>query len=473
MSGVFTVDFFLIELENYMGKLSYQQGDFVCVFQPDGHILCGPKGPLREKFASTLSYLVSSSALQDADKYDHLVTVQHGGEKYLVALQRVETSTGLKCVVATIQSADQVYEDVYRSMKFIAIGGLLMLVLSAVLGWGIARRLATPLTLLSADLEKIRDLEFAPRPLRKPFFREVQVLLDSLERMKSGLRSFMRYVPRDVVKHLLLSGHDAALGVEPKVLTIFFSDIENFTGYTEKIPPARLVAHLSEYFEILRNAVRGASGTIDKFIGDGLLVFFNAPQDVPEHERCACEAALAAVEKLNAARGTGEHDLPFRTRIGLHSGEVLVGNIGTSERFAYTVLGDPVNTASRIENLNKVYGTDILASGSVHEKAGDGFEWRHVDRVAVVGRKGALEVYELLGVKGAVSSDILRARDLYEQALKFYFEKNLAQARDLFVGADEARPADVAAQIMIHRCEDLLKNNPGDDWDGVFIHKHK
>jgi adenylate cyclase len=243
------------------------------------------------------------------------------------------------------------------------------------------------------------------------------------------------------------------------------------------VPPAQIAEDLSGYFDILTRAVRKHSGTIDKFIGDGMLAFFNAPFDVPNHEQLACETALAAIHELQPVDDNfeaGMAKLPFHTRIGLHAGDVLVGNVGTHERFAYTVLGDAVNAASRIEALNKVYGTSILASEDVRSKAGDGFEWRYVDRVAVAGRKGAINIHELLGAKGGeVGRDILRARDLYDEAMTSYFAQDFAKARDLFAQAEAARPSDKAAAVMMQRCDDLAKNVPGENWDGVFVHTHK
>src|SRR5919199_554154 len=147
----------------------------------------------------------------------------------------------------------------------------------------------------------------------------------------------------------------------------------------------------------MTRALEAHGGTIDKFMGDGILAIFNAPNDLPNHPALACRAALQAQEWLAASQSRWRADgrPVFQARIGMHMGDVLVGNIGTAERFAYTVIGDPVNLASRLEVLNKIYGTRILASQEVRDAAGAGFEWRRLDRVAVAGRTGETIVNEL------------------------------------------------------------------------------
>ncbi len=159
--------------------------------------------------------------------------------------------------------------------------------------------------------------------------------------------------------------------------------------------------------------------------------------------------------------------------MGLHTGDVLVGNIGTAERLAYTVLGDTVNVASRMEGLNKVYGTQVLASGEVRERAGAEFEWRHLDRVALAGRKGATEIFELLGLKGEVEAEVLRRRDVYEKGLGLYFAREFAEARKKFAQLAGAGLPDKAAALMAARCEELAAGAPPVAWDGVFAHEVK
>jgi adenylate cyclase len=293
--------------------------------------------------------------------------------------------------------------------------------------------------------------------------------------MKASLRSFGRYVPTDLVRDLLVQGAEARLGGEERPLTLFFSDVEGFTGLSEGMQPKALVEALGSYLEVVTKAVKGQGGTIDKFIGDGVLAFFNAPRDDPNHVASGCRAALQLQRQLatQIPRWEALGRPPFRTRIGLHTDEVVVGNIGTPERFSYTVIGDGVNLAARLESLNKAYGTWILASEAVFEQAGQRFVWRRVDRTAVVGRATGSEVFELLGSTGSVDSPILEARDCYEQALGSYFKREFKEAAKGFGEAAHLRPGDRAAEVLRQRALSYAADPPLDDWSGVYVQTKK
>ena len=273
-----------------------------------------------------------------------------------------------------------------------------------------AVRIARPLRTIADDLLQVAQFRLAPHPSPQSFVREVAVVADAVDRMKASLRSFGRYVPADLVREMLAQGQEARLGGETRCLTIHFSDIESFTTLSEHLTPTDLVRHLAEYLDCMSETIRDQQGTIDKFIGDGIMAFWNAPNAVPDHAAQACRAALRAQERLAALRPRWEAagQPVFKARIGLHTGEVIVGNFGTEERFAYTAMGDPVNLASRLEGQNKAYGTYICASQAVRDAAGPDFEWRRLDRVAVVGRSEGTDMYELLGERGTVAAEILR-----------------------------------------------------------------
>ena len=291
--------------------------------------------------------------------------------------------------------------------------------------------------------------------------------------MKASLRSFAHYVPTDLVRTLLAHGREAELGGELRRLTIHFSDVADFTAISEGMEPTRLVEAMGRYFELMAGALTRYGGTVDKFMGDGIMAFFNAPEELPDHPRQACLAALEAQRLLaEMARATPPGEPVFRARIGLGLGEVLVGNIGTPERFAYTLLGDEVNLASRLEGLNKLYGTAIIASDAVMDQAGDEFEWRRLDRVVVKGRVRGTLVCELLGLKGEVPKSVLAARDVYERALDAYFNSDFENAGQLFDEAAQLRLGDRGATMMRERAH-ILADDPPLRWDGVHVMEEK
>ncbi len=196
---------------------------------------------------------------------------------------------------------------------------------------------------------------------------------------------------------------------------------------------------------------------------------------VPDHAAQACRAALRAQERLAAMRDAwAAAGRPrFRTRIGLHTGEVPTSTFGTAERFAYTAIGDAMNLASRLEGLNKVYGTFIMGSEELRAAAGAGFEWRRLDLVVVMGRAGATPVYELLGETGRVPTEMLRASDEYEAALEAYFAGRFREAAEGFRAAAARQPQDRAAPLMAERAANFQVYSPGPDWHGVHVATHK
>jgi hypothetical protein len=211
------------------------------------------------------------------------------------------------------------------------------------------------------------------------------------------------------------------------------------------------------------------AGVIDKFLGDGLMALFNAPSQLDGHAAAACRAAVEAIGELGES-GAGKSYVP-RVRVGLNGGEALAGNIGTSERFSYTAIGDCVNLASRLEGMNKFYGTSVIASAAIRRAAGDAdFVWRALDRVAVVGRKEPLEIFELVGLRASVGEGKLKMVGVFARALELYFAKKFAEACELL---GEIEGVDSAARVLLSRARESVAHPPTENWDGVFRADHK
>jgi adenylate cyclase len=386
-------------------------------------------------------------------------------------------SGGLVWELMVMLPLAEVEAPMWAATAAVLVTAFIFLVIGIAAAAGIAHAISRPICLMNQDLIEIGDLRF-PRiePIRSSI-SEIDAMARSLVRMKAALRSFSIYVPIDVVRSVLTSGQAAELGGELRVLTVLVSDVVGFTGIVETTPPKTLVRHLGNYFDILERAVDDAGGLVDKFVGDGMLAFFNAPQRVCDHAARACEAALAAQRSLEQFKVTKGDTPPFHTRIGLATGEVLVGNIGTARRLSYTVIGDTVNLACRLEMLNKAYGTGILASSEVRWAAGTGFEWRHLDRVTVHGRSEPLELYELLGRKGDVDAATLMIRDLHEVALQALVAGRFDDAERGFRAILDKAPHDRPAQYLLDHTmimrRELSGATPSRQWHGVHVHPFK
>jgi adenylate cyclase len=479
--GVFTADFFLDDISRFLETTARATAIGtvrLLVLSRDGVVVAESSGQPDER-AATLARL-GGQALPGgfaalAPGRPVAIGFPADGVQYIGAFQVIGSGGGPEWIAGVILREDEVLQVVYSTRRDALMLGLVLLTVAVVLGSVVAHRVSGPLNVVARDLEQIGRFEISPGPSPSSFVREIAVVGGSVDRMKSGLRSFARYVPTELVGDLLTRGEDARLGVQYRRMTIHFSDVAGFSQIAERLPPERLIEQLSEYLLAMSAILREEHGTIDKFLGDGILAFFNAPQDVPDHVRRACMAAVRCKVRLDELNREWEAagKSPFRMRIGLHVDETLVGNIGTPERFDYTVVGDPVNLASRLESLNKLYGTCILTSAEVRREAGPGFEWRTLDRVAVVGRESATLVCELLGEEGALAPSILRARDVYERALDAYMAGQFAEAADGFREAVALWPEDHAAVEMAERSENLAVEPAPSGWSGVYAQTAK
>ena len=210
--------------------------------------------------------------------------------------------------------------------------------------------------------------------------------------------SFARFVPKEIVRRVVDNSISTELGGVRQEISIVFTDIRGFTTIAEFADPDVLMHQMSRYFTALTDAFLAEGGTVDKFIGDAVMVFWNAPDPQPDHVERACRAALAgqkAAEQLNT-RFEAEGLPPFYTRFGIHVGEAVVGNLGSAERMNYTALGSPVNLAARLEGLNKEYGTSVLVSEDVYARVRHRFKFRAIASVVAKGMTTETRVYELV-----------------------------------------------------------------------------
>ncbi len=281
--------------------------------------------------------------------------------------------------------------------------------------------------------------------------------------------AFSKYVSKDVVKELIEKKDKLKLGGEKKTITVFFSDIRGFTSISEKLSPEELVKIINAYLTKMTSIIMQEKGTVDKFIGDAIMAFWNAPISQANHAEIACKSALAQLNALKSLKKEFENNgLPeINIGCGIHTGEAIIGNMGSEERFNYTAMGDTVNLASRLESLTKQYGVSAIISESTYSEVKEKFLCRKLDLVKVKGKKIPIAIYELC------ENDDKKIIRLYEIALSLYLKRDFEKAGKAFAKVLKNSSKDVATINLIARCIEYKKHPPKKDWDGSYEMKTK
>jgi class 3 adenylate cyclase len=307
----------------------------------------------------------------------------------------------LYVVCSDIKSVDvEKYISNYKK-KFTCAFFTLLIIIFPIICW-ITNMIRRPLNKLRDEILKLKDLDVDEHIDFKSSISEVNDMIDATDKVKTGLRSFSKYVPDKVVKQLISQGKDAKIGGEKEYVTILFSDIEGFTSISENNDTQEVVTALNEYFDIYVHCLEENGATVDKFIGDAVMAFWNAPNKVDNHEFVAVKTAMEIVKEIDVLNQKWKSEgkkFIFKTRIGINSGEVIVGNIGSTNRINYTVTGDPVNLASRLEMANKQYNTKILVGENVYNQTKDSIDYNYIDTVKVKGKEVYVKVYQPVKLK--------------------------------------------------------------------------
>jgi adenylate cyclase len=297
--------------------------------------------------------------------------------------------------------------------------------------------------------------------------------LRSKERMK---QTFGKYIdPRILEDVLAQSGAETAAGGR-RDMTVLFADLIGFTSLSERLTPLLMVTLLNRHFGLQALAVQEHHGVVDKFVGDCVMAFWGPPFVKPEeHAVLACRSAQAQLAALDNLRRelpdiTGlRRDLPaIDLRIGVCTGEVVVGNIGSENTRSYTVIGDTVNLSARLERANRIYGTQILIDESTTRAIGSQFETREIDTISVKGKTETTRIFELMSAAGQLSEELARLRERYEQAQRAYLAQEWDLADATFRECLQIRPNDGPSRVFLERVEVLRRDPPGKDWNGVW-----
>lgn len=391
------------------------------------------------------------------------------GERYLASFRALGEAQNWNVGIVAPESF--YLGDLVEIRNRLLLVAILMIAGIVIAGSVLVRSIRKAQRQIVVETKKMNEFDFAPAQYISSF-SDIEAALEGLERAKTAMRAMSKYAPIDLVRRLYQQKKDPILGAEALEISLMFTDIEDFTKISESLSPNKLAEALGLYLEVMVEIIQDkTNGTIDKFIGDAIMAMWNAPAPTKGHSLLACQAAL---ECLEAGRQLSSSQRwqglpPFKTRFGLHKETVMVGHFGAPTRMNFTAVGDGVNLASRLEALNKRYGTSVIASQTIQRDATHVFEFRLLDRVAVAGKTNGIEVYELLGRCGEVSQDKLNWAKVYQQAFEAYSNRDFSGV----VAFLQRQQEDLPSRLLSTRARSYIVNPPSEDWDGIYYAAEK
>jgi adenylate cyclase len=468
--GVVAIDFTLDGLSSYLAERKISPGTVSYLLDHQGRVIAASdlsktytskNGRVELRHISSLDDELSAIAFGARPRQaagDKLYSFAHAGKEYFASLSTMPSGFGKEWQFFIITPVADFTGEFQRNNARLLIFGVAATAVQVLIILFLAGVISAPLEKLAQNVGEIEKWGPNSPPSVVSPVREIALLSRAVDRLDATVKSFAAFVPVGLVKELLASDQKLQLGGHSRFLTIFFSDIEAFSTLSEEVPTQELLLRVSAHLEVLTKAINDEHGTIDKFVGDGVMAFWGAPSLLEDHAWHACVAALRiqqGMDELNA-RWISEALRPLNVRIGIHSDAVLVGNVGSKERMSYTVMGDGVNVAARLEGLNKEFRTRICISHAVFKETGERLCVRPIDEVTVKGRRSSVTIYEVLGAFGADAGlepapEKLRLAELTRTAFAALIRDDKAAALELYRKALCEFPDDGVCQAMIRR----------------------
>ena len=398
---VSAVDISLNNLLTFVKKEAKKIKGIVLILSSSGDIIVSSQNQNKKNTSLNSIYDLKNNNIVALSAKAYLAknttVLDNEGEKYIYVGKQFSPSKNLSWNILIIVPENIVLKGIKESFYEGLFISIFMILLFIFILKKFLKSISLPIEKLTKDIERLVNLDLKHTIDNNSNIYEIKVAQDALIALRIGLNSFSKYVPSDLVKILVKSKKEIKIGGQEKQLAIMFSDIENFTSISEKIPNKDLTKYLSQYFHLMEEIISRNEGTIDKYIGDAVMAFWGAPIDIKNPIHKAVLSALVIQKELevfnqNLLKNLG---FTFKTRIGIHYGKTIVGNIGSSKRMNYTIIGDSVNVAARLENINKVYQTKIIVSSQVYEEIKDHFTCKYLDRIELKGKTIATKIYEV------------------------------------------------------------------------------
>ncbi len=467
VQGVISLDIRLDKISDFLNKLLSESTGIVFIINNKNEIISCPNiSSLTKKYNAQhrllhideLENMLPETCLTSIKKGLEKFTFMDKGIKYNASLTSFPKKFGNDWRVGTIMKYDAFIAPIKTTRNVIISFIIFVLIGSTFILSFLSNSISKPISLIAEETHKIKNLCIDDDFDIKSNITEIQKMKDALFSLKTSLKSFSKYVPADLVRQLIKSGKNVCIGGKKQELTIFFSDIENFTSISEHLAPEELMQQVSEYFGALTKIIMDNKGTIDKYIGDSIMAFWGAPTPDSDHVINACKATLLChkmVKELNEK--WSKQDKPIlKTRFGIHTDKIIVGNIGSENRMNYSLLGDGVNIASRLEEINKVFGSNIITSNL---EISDKFLVRPLGKILLKGKDKEIMINELIAdLNEQIPQEVTDMCKNFSTAIDEYLNNNWEKAIIIFKKIKKQFPSDKPTDFYIKNCQRNIKN---------------
>lgn len=476
LTGVFSLNLRLDYLRHFIEKLKVSSNGIVYIVTHQGNVVAFPNlSQYQKNSLMDIHQLSNPSIIQSFEYYmqthSNNFIFRYHGKKYLAVYRELPFFKEHGWLIGIVVPESDFIAPLIRTNLIGVLICLIILAIGIILMSRLVNKIVQPLRRVVYETEQIKRFKLEDTGRIHSRIKEISMLSDAIYNMKQGLYSFQKYVPANLVRQLIKSGKDVLIGGEKKQLAIFFSDIQDFTTISEQIDPKHLMEHICEYFNELSHIIRDTRGTIDKYIGDSIMAFWGAPLPDKKPAYQAALAALRCFERLSIlnTKWIRQNKPALQTRIALHFGEAIVGNLGSNDRLNYTAVGDVINTTSRLEKINKIYNTKILVSHAFYQEIKDQFVLRMIDCVMIRGKRQNTYIYELLGQDiNQIHFNLNEYQKIFEKGFDAYQNQQWDIAIQHFNYCLHIYPTDTIAPIFIKRCQEFKITPPPPDWNGVW-----
>ena len=461
--GVVGVDIELDRLSVFLEDQKVGREGLVLIIDREGEVIAFPKINLvkteNEKLRTIQYTELELPYVQKAistyfETGKNSFSVTENGINYLSAFTTFPAEFGKDWRIVIVVPEDDFIGFFSEIQKAIILISWLILSLSIGIAWWLSNNISKPIETITREQKKIGKLELDGEFKLDSAISEVHDLSQGMTAMRNSIKAFQSYIPAELVRQLIQQGEGATLGGRERTLTILFADIANFTTISENLDPEPLMLQLSDYLGMLAETIRLNHGTVDKYLGDGVMAFWGAPVPSEQHAMHACQAALNCRKGIQEINRSWEvkGKKPFWSRFGIHTGVTLVGNLGSQSRMNYTVVGDSVNLASRLEGVNKIYQTEIIVSSDTRDAAEKEFLFRPLGSVAVKGKQQEVEIYELVESITQATEEQIQFSKEFTTALNLFNDGDFLGAKNLFTKIGDQYPTDHPTKIYIEKC---------------------